>query len=52
MNIGKLLGKAVRYAKANPEKVLAIAVIAGGPVAKIAVKAAPLIVATASKEPE
>lgn len=50
MNIGKLLGKAVKYAKANPEKVLVVAsLIAPGAVAKVAAKAGPLI--AAAKEP-
>jgi len=49
MNIGKLLGKAVRYVKANPEKVLVVAsLVAPGAVAKVAAKVAPLIVATSS----
>jgi len=54
MNIGKFLGKAVRYAKANPEKVLVVAsLIAPGAFAKIAPKVAPLIVAaTATKGEE
>jgi hypothetical protein len=48
MNIGKLLGKAVRYAKANPEKVLVIAsVLAPGAVAKVA----PIVIA-ATRKPE
>lgn len=46
MNIGRLLGKAVRYAKANPEKVLVVAsLIAPGVVAKVVPKIVPLIVA-------
>lgn len=46
MSIGKLLGKVVRYAKANPEKVLVIAsVLAPGAVAKVA----PVIVAATRK---
>ena len=49
MNIGKLLGKAVRYVKQNPEKVLVIAsVLAPGAVAK----AAPIIIAATRSEPK
>lgn len=51
INIGKLLGDAARYAKANPTKVLAAAVILGGPVGRVAAKAAPLILAATAKEP-
>lgn len=54
MNIGRLFGKAVRYVKANPEKVLVVAsLVAPGAVAKIATKVAPLIIASSvAKEPE
>jgi len=47
MKIGKLIKSAVRYAKANPEKVLVVAsLIAPGAAAKVIAKAGPLIAAT------
>ena len=49
MNLGKLLSGAVRYVKANPTKVIAAAVILGGPVGRAAAKAAPIIVAATQK---
>ena len=53
MNLGKLFGKAVRYVKANPEKVLVIAsLVAPGAVAKIATKAGPIIAAATAKDSE
>lgn len=46
MNLKKLLGKVVSYAKANPEKVLMVAtLVAPGVVAKVAPKVAKAVAA-------
>ncbi len=47
MNIGRLLGKAIAYAKKNPDKVLIVAAaLAPGAVKPVLAKVAPLIVPT------
>lgn len=51
MNIGKLLKSVVRYAKANPEKVLVVAsLVAPAATAKVIAKAGPLIAAATAKD--
>lgn len=53
MNLGKLFGGLVKAVKQNPEKALAVAVLLGGPIGKVAAKAAPIVIAaTAKREPE
>ncbi len=45
MNLGKALKSIVRVVKENPTKAVAVGVLIGGPIGRLAAKAAPIIVA-------
>ncbi len=52
LNLGKALKSIVRVVKENPTKVVAAAVLLGGPVGRVAAKIAPIIVAATAKPVE
>ncbi len=52
MNLSKALKSVIRVVKENPTKVVAAAVLFGGPVGRLAAKIAPIIVAATAKPVE